>query len=180
MKRSRPCLLFWLAVDFKIMKEREKYNQAKQDEKTVHHLPPVWCGSICRNSMNEMCVEHCAVERDCSVFEPKPNLKLEDMPRFPLKGSENMTKEERFTSVTVYLAKVVDHLKGVDDEAIYPPIIRRKDIYRAGSVGISENIEVKDLLPGVQKGNSSSENRKKRQDSPDRSSEMDGRAGQAT
>jgi hypothetical protein len=91
-----------------------------------------------------------------------------------------MTKEERFTSVTVYLAKVVDHLKGVDDETIYPPIIRRKDIYRAGSVGVSENIEVKDLLPGVQKGNSSSEDRKKRPDSPDRSSEMDGRAGQAT
>lgn len=162
------------------MKDRENSYRPKKEEETVHHLPPVWCGSICRNSMNEICVEQCAIDRDCSGFDPKPNLKLEDMPRFPLKGSETMTKEEKFTSVTVYLAKVVDHLKGVDDETIYPTIIRRKDIYRVGSVGISENLEVKDLLPGVQKGNSSSENREKRPDSPDRSSELDGRAGQAT
>jgi len=162
------------------MKERENNNQHIKDEKTVHHLPPVWCGSICRNAMSEVCVEQCAIERDCSGFDLKPNLKLEDMPRFPLKGSENMTKEEKFTSVTVYLAKVVDHFKGVDDEAIYPPIIRRKDIYRAGSLSISKNIEIKDLLPGIQKGNSSSEDRQERPDSPDGSSEMDGRSGQAT
>ena len=162
------------------MKDRDKRNQSIKQEEIVHHLPPAWCGSICRNAMSEVCIEDCATERDCSGFDPRPNLKLEDMPRFPLKGSAIMTKEEKFTSVTVYLAKVVDHLKGVDDEPIYPPIIRRKDIYRAGSIGISENIEVKDLLPGVQKGNSSSENRKKRPDSPDRPSEMDGRAGQAT
>ena len=162
------------------MKDRENSYRPKKEERTVHHLPPVWCGSICRNAMNEVCIEHCAIERDCSGFDPKPNLKLEDMPRFPLKGSANMTKEEKFTSVIVYLAKVVDHLKGVDDEPIYPPIIRRKDIYRARSVGLSEDLEVEDLLLGVQTGNPSLENRTKRQDSPDRSSEVDGQTGQAT
>jgi hypothetical protein len=85
-------------------------------------LPPAWCGAICRNAMNEICVEHCAIQRDCSAFEPKPNLKLSDMPRFPLNDSAEMTKEEKFTSVTVYLAKVVDHLQGNEDEApvIFP------------------------------------------------------------
>lgn len=115
------------------MNEREKRNQSKKDENTVHHLPPAWCGSMCRNAMSEVCIEECAIERDCSGFDAKPNLKLEDMPRFPLKGSANMTKEEKFTSVTVYLAKVVDQLKGVDNEPFYPPIIRRKDVYRAKS-----------------------------------------------
>ena len=65
--------------------------------------------------MNEVCVENCAIKRDCSAFEEKPNLKLSDMPHFPLKESAGMTKEERFTSVTIYLAKVVDHLQGKED-----------------------------------------------------------------
>ena len=93
------------------MKERNE-NQAK-----TFSLPPAWCGKICRNSMNEVCVEHCAIKRDCSAFEPVLNLKLSDMPRFP--QTDEMTKEEKFTSVTIYLAKVVDHLQGVEDET--PP-----------------------------------------------------------
>ena len=92
------------------MKDREN-NQPQQI-----HLPPLWCGSICRNAMNEVCVEQCAVKRDCSAFDPRPNLKLDDMHRFPLKESASMTKEEKFTAVTVYLAKVVDHLQGNEDK----------------------------------------------------------------
>src|SRR5260221_14265877 len=80
-------------------------------------LPPLWCGSICRNSMNEICVEDCAIKRDCSAFEEKPNLKLEDLPRFP--ETKGMTKEEKFTSVTIYLSKVVDHLQGVENEPFH-------------------------------------------------------------
>jgi hypothetical protein len=86
-------------------------------------MPPSWCGAICRNAMNEVCVENCAIKRDCSAFQPKPDLKLSDMPRFPLDESSKMTKEERFASVTIYLAKVVDHLNGTEDvstKTIYP------------------------------------------------------------
>ena len=98
------------------MKDRES-NQPQQV-----HLPPPWCSSICRNALNEVCVEHCVVKRDCSGFEPKPNLKLADMPRFP--RTDGMSREERFTAVTVYLSKIVDHLTGIEDETI-TPIIRR-------------------------------------------------------
>ena len=92
------------------MKDRE------QNQFEGVRLPPTWCSGICRHAMNEICVEDCAIKRDCSAFELKPNTKLEDMPRFPLKESANMTKEEKFTSVTVYLAKVVDHLQGHESE----------------------------------------------------------------
>lgn len=109
-------------------------------------LPPSWCGSICSNAMNEICVESCAVKRDCSAFEVKPELKLGDMPRFPLPESANMTKEERFTSVTVYLAKVVDHLQGVEDEPDSLPIRRNHD--RSGSRAVLEDIKGKNVLPG--------------------------------
>jgi len=94
------------------MKEKLSEIKSIKGEETVHHLPPAWCGSICRNAMNELCVEDCAIKRDCSAFEPKPDLNLSNMPPYPLRESASMTKEERFTSVTVYLAKVVDHLQG--------------------------------------------------------------------
>jgi hypothetical protein len=92
----------------KYMKERN------ENQENTFRLPPAWCAPICRNSMNEICVEHCAIKRDCSAFEEKSNLKLSDMPRFP--NTEGMTKEEKFTSVTVYLAKVVDHLQGIQEQ----------------------------------------------------------------
>jgi hypothetical protein len=101
------------------MKEKPFEFKKIRNEEVVQYLPPVWCSSICRNAMNEICVEQCAIKRDCSGFEPKPDLRLSDMPHFPLTESANMTKEERFTSVTVYLAKVVDHLQGRDAE-LYP------------------------------------------------------------
>ena len=77
-------------------------------------MPPAWCSGICRNAMNEVCIEHCAVSRDCSAFEEKPNLNLSNMPRFP--ETNGMTKEEKFTSVTIYLSKVIDHLQGNESE----------------------------------------------------------------
>jgi hypothetical protein len=90
------------------MKDREQ-NQIEGVQ-----MPPTWCSGICRNAMNEICIEDCAIKRDCSAFEPKPNLKLADMPSFP--KTNGMTREEKFTSVTIYLAKVVDHLQGKEDE----------------------------------------------------------------
>ena len=97
------------------MTEKDKpfqFRKFKQEPEVVHYVPPAWCGAICRNAMSEMCCEHCAIKRDTSYFEPKPDLNLSNMPPFPLKESATMTREERFTSVTVYLAKMVDHLQG--------------------------------------------------------------------
>jgi hypothetical protein len=121
------------------MKDREN-NQSH-----LVQLPPPWCGSICRNAMSEVCMEHCAIERDCSGFEPKPNLNLGDMPRFPLKASSNMTKDEKFTAVTVYLAKVVDHLKGIEDEPqhlIFPRALP--------AVSIEERKAIAEVVAGFQ------------------------------
>ena len=117
------------------------------------HLPPTWCSGICRNAMNEICIEHCAIKRDCSAFEPAKSLKLIDMPKFP--NTANMTREEKFTSVTIYLAKIVDHLQGEPDEYIYP--IRRPDLHSAGSRSLPENFKIQDLLPHISEEISSSE-----------------------
>src|SRR5687767_1139319 len=114
-------------------------------------MPPAWCGAICRNAMNEACIEQCAAKRDCSAFEPKPNLKLEEMPRFPREQLSSMTREEKFTTVTIYLSKIIDHLQGVDDE--YPIPIRRGDLYRSGNRTLPQDIKIQDLLFSREEGN---------------------------
>ena len=111
---------------------------------------PVWCSAICRNAFNEKCVEECSINRDCSYFEEKANLKLSDMPRFPLKESAGMTKEERFAAVTIYLSKVVDHLQGNDDEPrIFPPV--RANIYDSRNNVLTNTVKIQALLTSEQK-----------------------------
>ena len=121
--------------------------------------------------MNEVCVENCAIKRNCSAFEPKPNLKIEDMPRFP--KTEGMTREEKFTSVTIYLAKVVDHLQGVENEPIYAPI-RRPNTHRSASVGLPTNIQVENILSNFQESDASPTDQPQREDSGVRPEEVAG------
>jgi len=133
----------------------------KETEKNKFALPPVWCGSICRNAMSEVCIEHCAVKRDCSGFALKPGMNLIDLPRFPIDSISQMTKEEKFTSVAVYIAKTVDHLKGVEDEPSYPPLRRpNPDSYPSGQV--PANLQVEDILPNLAAGAASLEVGEKR------------------
>ncbi len=108
-------------------------------------LPPVWCSSLCINSMNEICVESCALKRDASAFEPKPNLTIEDMPRFPMRDTKGMTKEEKFAVVALYLAKVVDHLKGIENEH-GTFVVRRPHFDGASGSGVPANLQGEDLL----------------------------------
>lgn len=125
------------------MKERGK-NQSQE----VVYLPPVWCSSICRNAMNDICVEHCAIKRDTSGFVPKPDLTLDEMPRFP--KTEGMTREEKFTSVTIYLAKVVDHIKGIENE--HRTFVVRRERKIAPAVEVVSSL-ASELAPAEEKAN---------------------------
>jgi len=81
-----------------------------------------------------------------------------------------MSKEERFTSVTVYLAKVVDHLQGVSDEYLTP--IPRSHSHRATGRAVPAVVQIKDLLPDLTKTISPPETGKERESSGVGSSEM--------
>ena len=111
--------------------------------------------------MNEKCVEDCAVKRDCSGFELKPGISFIDMPRFPINEIGSMTKEEKYISVAVYIAKTVDHLQGVQDEPKYPSI-RRSNHDSSTSCQVSTNLKVEDILPDLAAGAASLEVGEKR------------------
>jgi hypothetical protein len=91
--------------------------------------------------MNQVCVESCAIKRDTSAFEPTRGLKLADMPKYP--DSKGMTREERFTSVVIYLSKITDHLQGADNE--YIPF-RRPYPNRTPSSRLSPVVQVQTIL----------------------------------
>ena len=62
---------------------------------------------------HQLCMEDCAIKRDCSHFEPKKVFELRDLPRFPLEQWQHeMTPKERQAIAGVYLAKIVDYLQG--------------------------------------------------------------------
>lgn len=126
-------------------------------ENTKFALPPPWCGSICRNAMSEKCIEDCAIKRDCSGFRVKPALRIEDMPRFP--ATADMTRSEKFTSVSVYLAKTVDHLQGACDE--YHPV-RRPHLDSAASGKVPANLKIKAVLSDIKEAVSPPATGKKR------------------
>ena len=71
------------------------------------------------------------------------------MPRFPLQHSAEMTKDEKFTAVSIYLAKVVDHLQGNEDEPkIYPPL--RTNIYDSRNSVLTNTVKIQDPLTSEQ------------------------------
>jgi hypothetical protein len=73
-------------------------------------LPNPACAAICRNAMNEVCIEECSPKRDCSFFEIRPDLSLPDMPAYP--DTSGMTWKERFVVEEAYLKKTIDFIQG--------------------------------------------------------------------
>ena len=100
--------------------------------------------------MSEGCVDRCAPKRDMSFFDEKSGLILEDLPRFPIREQENMTKQEKYMSVVVYLSKVVDHLQGVDNG---------KDIHNSRGCKILANLKKQNVLSGPKESDTSSQDR---------------------
>ena len=122
-------------------------------ERKEIQLPPSWCGAICKNAMNEICVESCAVNRDCSGFDPKPDIDLANLPRFPLEETQDMSKEEKFTVVTVYLSAITDYLKGETNvrtpiATSRPKPIRRSIYVREASGAIYDVLTTTNLQAG--------------------------------
>jgi hypothetical protein len=148
------------------MKENDR-NQAQE-----LRLPPAWCSSLCRNAMNEKCIEDCALKRDCSGFELRAGINLIEMPRFPIDEIGSMTKEEKFTSVAVYVAKTVDHLKGVQDEPTNRPL-RRPSHDSPASSGVPTYQQSQDILHASAATVTLFENRAERPSENERSTTVD-------
>lgn len=131
--------------------------KGERDNKNTIHFPPAWCAKVCENASNQACVEICAPRHDSSWFSSKKEISLLSMTRFPLREwMEVMTKEERATSIVIYLAKVVDILQGDMSE--------RENFYHTGSGRVSETFKIQGLHLGKNGKDPDCEDRQKCKD----------------
>ena len=84
------------------------------------------------------------------------------MPRFPINKTGEMTREEKYAVLAVYVSKIVDHIQGVPHER---PIFRRPHYDHTGSSQILEDQQSQDLLYGAEKRPSAYQDRQKREGS---------------
>jgi hypothetical protein len=120
-------------------------------------MPPYSTCRLCRNSMNQACMEECAPKKDYSWFEPKAGIKIEDLPRFPLEEFNNgMSSTVRQKIVAVYIAKIVDYLQGVRDE--------RTNLYDSRSRRISKTLQKQGLSFGSERNDPAHQDRQERED----------------
>ena len=76
-------------------------------------MPPFSTCAMCRQRMNEVCLEKCAPTQDYSEFELRESINLDLAPRFPMQEFvEQMPPKVRQIVVAAYISLMVDHLQG--------------------------------------------------------------------
>jgi hypothetical protein len=109
--------------------------------------------------MNDLCVEDCAIKRDCSHFKPK-RIPLDELPPYPEDQARQMSRDEKYTAVSFYISRFVDHLQGRENG-------RDNDYSRSGVV--FEAFKGKALLHGSTKADPPPENGAQRPDQEEQS-----------
>jgi len=107
----------------------------RMTERNEIALPPAWCSKICKNALNEACIEFgCAFKRDCSQFELKEGTTLVDLPQITTEDFKNMTPQERTVVVWTHLNTMKEFLLGGQND-------RRPFTNRSRSSPFSKNLQ---------------------------------------
>jgi excisionase family DNA binding protein len=61
-------------------------------------VPPKWCSSVCENALSDICMEECALKKDCSGFKLRKGATLENLPEFPI---NEFIKEQEMKLLTI-------------------------------------------------------------------------------
>jgi hypothetical protein len=113
---------------------------------TERRLPIPACAAICKNAMNEVCIEECAPKRDCSSFESN-NLSLPEMPQYP--ETQDLTWKERFVIEEAYLKKTIDFIQGRKAPKNDPSRnFKRRPLHHSSSVHGDHRLEENNGLQG--------------------------------
>lgn len=83
------------------------------DDDVTMAFPPAWCSRACKNALSDKCLEGCAIRRDGSWFDPRQDVAIADLPRFPLRAFvEDMGPKERTLAIGLYTALIADQAQG--------------------------------------------------------------------
>ncbi len=132
-------------------------------------MPPISTCRVCKNNMNQDCVEVCAPARDYSRFELRKGTRLEDLPRFPLAQLDDMKSIARGRVISLYTSLMFDHMMGYDNGY---------DNDYSRSRQISEAVTLESLLARHPEENPLHPDWKKREDPPVRLRDLVAREAQ--
>ena len=79
-------------------------------------LPDPVCGSICKLSMSERCIEYCAPNQEMELLEVREDLTIDQMPRYRIR--EDLKWKARFRLQEAYTQKLVDAAQGIHPDPV--------------------------------------------------------------
>lgn len=125
---------------------------------------------MCRNRMNEVCLENCAPEKKYGSFEPDMTRPLEKMPTLTFNEYIELPGVMKGKWLFIQQTKLIEFMKGEDNGRIFTP---RPYPHRAGSRGVPSNFEEQNLLPCGEEEDTPHPDPKKCKDNGNRPERMD-------
>lgn len=123
--------------------------------------------------MNQACMENCAIKRNTSAFILKDDVTLSTLPPFPQRAWQNeMNPAERQMIAGVYMAKVVDHLQGRENNVWTRAT--RPYINNSRNGRVSKTLQKQSIRDGTEGRDTDNQDREKCQDSDNGLEEMAG------
>ena len=110
-------------------------------------MPPFSTCALCRQRMNEVCLEKCAPAKDYSHFELR-QINLEDMPALSPEEVNGMPPKVARIVLTVYVVKIVSALQGKEE------YVRPRFANRPRGVKLPHPLPLDGLLDGAAERNS--------------------------
>ena len=99
-------------------------------------MPPSRACGICRNRMNELCIEECALKKDYRFFDPNMEMPLELFPDLTMEEYRQLNGRMKGEWIFVELKKMTEVQNGT-----------RTTSYSRRSCRIPQNLEGEGLLP---------------------------------
>lgn len=89
-------------------------------QERLSQLPKYQICGICKNSLNQGCVEECIPQDNLKWFDFKEGTNLEDLLPFSLREFQTcMSNEARKIELAAYISKILDYLQRRRDERQY-------------------------------------------------------------
>jgi hypothetical protein len=127
-------------------------------------VPPSRACGICRNRMNQVCLEVCAPKESYEYFDPDSNRPLGNMPKLTFNEYLELPGSMKGKWLFVQQTKIQEAFNG--DEI-------RGNIYGARSGRLSKNEQVKGLLPDTTERTPPYQDWEEREDKGEGSKKMD-------
>ena len=108
--------------------------RSQKENHPVYEMPPSRICGVCRNRMNEVCVEECALCKDYKHFDPDFSRPFESIPKITIEEYRELNGRAKGEWMFYRLEKLIAFMGGEDGRDTHYPASRRlpKDFKEQG------------------------------------------------